>query len=64
MTAVLSENYAGCHLHRNGDSIFRSVRALRARLRKALTKKNYGKLDPRNYFRRALRLSHRRDDPY
>jgi K+-transporting ATPase KdpF subunit len=35
----LFENYVGHHLHRNGDFVFRSVRALRAWLREALTKK-------------------------
>ena len=36
--AALVENYAGHHLHRNCRRVLRRVRALRDRLRKALTK--------------------------
>jgi hypothetical protein len=58
----LFENYVGHHLHRNSGFVFRSVRALRARLRKTLGV-IYGKPHSRNHFRRALRVSHRGHDP-
>jgi K+-transporting ATPase KdpF subunit len=37
MTSLV-ENYAGHHLHRNCRRVFCGLRALRVRLRKALTK--------------------------